>query len=204
MAARDCWTAFDATWGDGGFWREGLPPGLRLATNNLKSDAPTDHHRDFTATGFPHGAFDVVFFDPPHVADGGENGIMAAKYGTVKTTSALYALIVDGARECSRIARRVLVVKVTNHSHGGEWLDQAGWVVDGLMEGVARPMVLYCTLHTIKEAPLIDRKWVVQRAPKVNGAQYLVFRHESDRDKQDGHKHRDFARLYARQQERGA
>ena len=56
----------------------------------------------------------------------------------------------------------------------------------------ALPVRAYFELHTPRGYTLRDGKWRVQRTPRSNGAVYLVFR-------KDGHRHRDFDKLYARQ-----
>lgn len=191
LVFRDCWTALDLTWAAGGFWRDPLPPGLTVTGNNLDPDADTDLHLDFTATGLPDGAYDLAVYDPPHIADGGKDSIMARRFGTVRGTAALRELIEAGAREAWRIARVGILVKVADHCHGGELLRLSAWVTDVI------PVQPYSVLHTYRAFGLTDGKWRVQRAPRSNGATYLAFR-------RSGHRHVDFDRLYARQEIRQA
>jgi hypothetical protein len=98
LAYRDCWTVLDLTYGAGGFWRDPLPPGIALTTNNPDPASAADLHVDFTATGLADSAYDLVIYDPPHLADGGRRSIMAARFGTVKGTAGLRALTEAGAR----------------------------------------------------------------------------------------------------------
>ncbi len=187
FAFRDAHSALDVTYAHGGFWRDPLPPGLHLTTSNLDPSSAAELHLDFTATGLPDDSFDLVVYDLPHLADGGATSIMARRFGTVKGTAALRETIEDGAREAWRIAAVGILVKVADHSHGGAFLIQSDWVK------AAIPVPPYFVLHAHRGTRYLpDGKHRVQRVPKNNGAVYLAFR-------KDGHRHKDFDRLYARQ-----
>ena len=190
LAFRDARTALDLTYGAGRFWRDPMPPGLVLTTNNIDPTSDADLHLDYRETGLEAGSFDVPIFDPPHTADNGAGGLYYNRYGgTAKGNAALIEDIQAGVREAWRIARVGVVVKVTDASHGGEWVALSDAVKAGI------PMPPYFELRTVRAAPIRDPKHRVQRVPKSNGAVYLVFR-------KDGHRHLDFDRLFARQ-ERG-
>lgn len=188
LAFRDAHTALDLTYAAGRFWRDPLPPGLAVTSNNWDPEASTDLHVDFTATGLPTGSFDLVIYDPPHVADGGLNGIMARRYGTVRTTAELRAMIAAGAREAWRVSSAGVIVKVTEHHHGGRFLNQSGWVE------AAIPSPIYTKLSTTRVLGLVSSgRWKAERVPRSNGAVYLVFRH-------GGGAHVDFDALWRRQE----
>src|SRR4051812_36569865 len=114
LAFRDARSALDLTYLDGAFWRGPLPPGLTVTGNNLDPASSADLHLDFTATNLSAGAYDLVVIDPPHVADAGANGIMGARYGTVRGSAALRELIEAGCREAWRIAAVGIVVKIAD------------------------------------------------------------------------------------------
>ena len=187
LAFRDAHSALDLTFAAGRFWRDPLPPGLLITSNNLDARAATDLHVDFRATGLADGAYDLVVYDPPHVADGGANGIMARRYGSIRTTASLRELIVDGAQEAWRIARVGIVVKVTDHHHGGAFIDETDWIRRAI------PAHPYTRLSTVRARGLASaRQWHAERVPRSNGAVYLVYR-------RDDHHHVDFDALYRRQ-----
>ena len=188
-AFRDAHTAIDLTYAHGGFWERPYPPGLAVTTSNIDPASGADLHLDFTATGLPDGAYDLVVFDPPHIADGGQHGIMAGRFGTVRGIPALRELIQAGAREAWRVASIGVLVKVADHAHGGRYQPLSRWVEDAL------DAPLYFDLHTYRPAYLRDGKHRGMRVPRSNGATYLVFR-------KSGPAHLDFDRLYARQQAR--
>ena len=191
LAFRDAHTALDLTHAAGNFWREPLPPGLHVTTNDLDPASGADLHVDFTRTGLRDGAYDLVVYDPPHISDGGRASIFARRFGTVRGTPALRDTIEAGALEAWRVASVGILVKVTDHSHQGELLVQTDWVK------VALPVRPYAVLHTIRPGYLRDGKHRVERVPRNNGATYLAFR-------KDGHRHRDFERMYLRQMRRAS
>lgn len=203
LCYRDCLTVLDLTYGGGGFWGAALPPGIAL-TANVWPDTVGPVVAlggfgggslvsvDFRHTRLADDAYDLVIYDPPHVADGGADGLYAGRYGTARGTRALRALLVDGLLEALRLASAGVLVKVTDHAHGGEWLPLTYWVHDAISNEAS----LYCTLHTYR-APTVDPKWRVQRVPRSNGATYLAYR-------KLGPRHRDFDAEYARQEARRA
>jgi hypothetical protein len=186
LVFRDAHAAIDLTYAGGAFWAAPLPPGLVVTSNNRDPSSRADLHLDFTATGLPDGAYDLAVYDPPHTADGGAASIMATRYGTIRGTAALREMIEAGAREAWRVASVGTLVKVADHSHQGELLLLSDWIKAAIG---ARP---YFVLHTYRPTYLRDGKHRVERVPRNNGATYLAFR-------KDGHQHRDFDRLHARQ-----
>lgn len=185
LAFRDAHTAIDLTAAHGGFWKPPVPPGLAVTMNNLDPSSAADLHLDFTATGLPDGAYDLVVYDPPHLADLGADSIMGKRFGSAKGTDGLDQLVTAGAAEAWRIARVGILVKLADHSHGSEFLQLSRWVLDHLG---AEP---YFVAHTTR-SPLLDGKWEAQRVPRSNGAIYLVWR-------KGGGPHRDFDALYEQQ-----
>ncbi|HZO25091.1 MAG TPA: hypothetical protein VFH48_03750 [Chloroflexota bacterium] len=187
LAFRDCTTALDLTYAHRGFWRDPLPPGLTVTSNNVDPASAADLHLDFTATGLPDAAYDLVVLDPPHIANGGARGIMAMRYGTVKGLAALRELIEAGAREAWRVSRVGILVKVADYAHQGRHQQLSRWV-----EG-AVPVPPYTVLHTFKPTFLRDGKHRATRVPRNNGAVWFTFR-------ASGHRHLDFDGSYDRQQ----
>lgn len=188
LAFRDAHTAIDLTAAHGGFWKPPVPPGLSITTNNLDPTSSADLHLNFTDTGLPDEAYDLVVYDPPHLADLGADSIMGQRFGSAQGTEGLDRLVTAGALEAWRIARVGMLVKLADHSHGGEFLQLSRWAVDRL--GVSP----YFVAHTTR-APLLDGKWEAQRVPRSNGAVYLVWRKGIQQ-------HRDFDALYERQEGR--
>jgi hypothetical protein len=189
LAFRDAHTALDLTHAHRGFWRDPLPPGLTVTSNNLDPKAAADLHLDFTATGLPDGPYDLVVYDPPHVADAGADSILGQRFGSVRGTAALRELIEAGAREAWRVARVGILVKIADHSHQGEHQGLSDWVKASI------PMPLYTQLHTVRPSYLRDGKHRATRVPRNNGATYLAYR-------KDSHRHRDFDARYQRQEAR--
>lgn len=191
LAFRDAHTALDLTYGHGRFWTDPLPPGLTVTGNNLDPSSSTALHLDFTATSLPDSAFDLIVYDPPHIADAGQSGIMGSRYGTIRGTAALREMIQAGTREAWRIASVGILVKVADHAHQGEHLALSDWVK------AVVPTPPYTVLHTYRPTYLRDGKHRVTRVPRSNGATWLTFR-------KAGHRHIDFDRLYERQEAKEA
>jgi hypothetical protein len=197
LAYRDCVSVLDLTYSTGGFWNDDyLPPSIVLHTNNYEAPSGSTYGVDFTDTKLNGKSFDLVVYDPPHVADGGVDGIMANRFGTARGTAGLRTLIREGFLEACRLARLGVLVKVADHAHGGEWLSLSDWVKDmRLGDNQYAPLggpYLYCVMHTYRSTFMDDPKWTVQRVPRSNGAMYMAFRLDSN-------KHRDFDREYQRQ-----
>src|SRR5215213_9837820 len=150
LVFRDCSTVLDLTYAHAGFWRDPLPPGLRLTTNNLDPASNADLLLYFRSTGLPDGSFDLVVYDPPHIADGGKDGILARRFGTVRGIPALRELIQDGVREAWRVAATGVLVKVADHAHQGQHHQLSRWIE------AAVPVAPYTDLHTIRPTYLRD------------------------------------------------
>jgi len=183
LAFRDAYDVLDLTYARGGFWRDPLPPGIVLTTNNVDPDAPTDLHVDFTATGLPDASFDLVVLDPPHLASLGPRSLMRRRFGTVRGAGGLERLIRAGIREAWRLARIGVLVKLADHSQSYKFLMLTSWAEDEL--GVR----LYWRAQTYRPPFGGTRQSL---APRSNGADWLIWR-------RDGHALIDFDRRYERQ-----
>jgi len=123
----------DATYGPhGGFWKVWTP--AVLVTNDLY--APADTAADFRALPFRDQSFDAVVFDPPYKLSGTPSlGQFDTRYGIdrVLTLAEKIALILDGAAECWRVARRYLLVKCQDQVVCG----RVRWQTDEITERLA-------------------------------------------------------------------
>lgn len=177
----DARTALDTTYGAGNFWDGSAHvtvKGLDLAPGRSPGDA-----EDFRDLTYSDNSFDVVAFDPPHLADGGEDSIMAQRYGTYDNDE-LEETVRQGVREAWRVARLGIIVKVTDHVHGQEFVSMTDWVRWGLAfmtEGNGTPMPPYEMVYQIRESPMTDPKWGEQASAYNNGSTYLVFRKGSQK-----------------------
>jgi hypothetical protein len=193
LAYRDCETVFDITYGDGKFWQVPYPPGIKLETNNPDMSVKTTHHLTFAdideeGVGIPDKTYDLVVYDPPHLADGGKDGIMANRYGTERGTEGLHMMIEDGMGTACRLAKIGVLAKIADHAHGGQWLTLSRWVTNIAMES---GFGTYFVMHTYRSTFMDDPKWTIQRVPRSNGAVYLAFRRGPA-------KHINFDELYER------
>jgi hypothetical protein len=123
---------FDATYGEGTFWREWKPD--MLVTNDLYK--PADHHCDFRQMPFEDDAFDVVVFDPDYKLTGTPaSGNKDFIYGTdrAKRWQERMGDIVCGAVECARVARSCLLVKCMDQVVSGRMV----WQTDEITRAVS-------------------------------------------------------------------
>jgi hypothetical protein len=157
----DARTALDLTPGRGNFW------------DGTAHVEVTASGADFRCLPHADGAFDVAIFDPPHLADGGANGVMARRFGTYRDAD-LEPTIRRGCREAMRVGRLGCIVKVTDQTHAQRFQDQSGWVRDEL--GVP-----YDVVHQVRPRNLGDAKWRHVFSARSNGAVYLAFRHGDQR-----------------------
>ena len=169
VAFPDARTILDPTWGNGSFWRGGgnaLERYVVTGTDILAGLAP---HGEADARALPHtdDSFDVTVFDPPHAADS-TSGILAQRYGSFSSAD-IEALIRQGSRECYRVSRLGVIIKVTDSTHANRFIRQSGWVIDELGEP-------YDVVHRTRPRPLEDPKWGLQRHARSNGSTYLIYR----------------------------
>jgi hypothetical protein len=165
----DAETALDSTGGDGGFWDGSEPVEVTaLYVDPLRRDGATG---DFRQLEYDDESFDVVLFDPPHLADGGDS-IMVGKFGTYSSDD-LPGVICDGTREAWRVARLGIVVKVTDHSHSGRYVLESDWVRETVGQAP------YDEVYQVRSGAMIDPKWEEQLSAYNNGSTYLVFRKDS-------------------------
>lgn len=169
----DAVTALDVTYGSGNFWDGSAHVSVR-AHDGDPTRAP-DGVMDFCDLQYAEEAFDVVLFDPPHLADAGELSVMRSRFGTYEQEE-LRDVMCQGAREAWRAARLGIVVKVTDHVHGAPTPSdallrrQTGWVIDTIGQ---EP---YDVVHQVRASPFVDPKWHEQLSAYNNGSTYLVFR----------------------------
>ena len=154
----DARTAIDLTPGRGCFWSETVP--IRVSVEMSEGD--------FTMLPYADASYDVAVFDPPHLADAGEDSIMGRRYGTYRDDE-LEGVVRQGTREAWRVVRLGAVVKVTDAIHCSRYTRMSGWVYDELGEP-------YDVVHQVRSRSLVDPKWGPQLSAYNNGATYLIFR----------------------------
>jgi len=168
VAFPDAETALDTTYGNGAFW-DGSAHVAVTAHDGNPERAP-DGVADFTELPYDDEAFDVVLFDPPHVADAGDDSIMGRRFGTMRNGE-LHAAVRAGACEAFRVGRLGVVIKVADHVHAERFVRMTGWICAELGEP-------YDVVHQVRTGAMIDPKWEEQRHAYNNGATYLIFRRE--------------------------
>lgn len=173
----DATTAFDATGGDGGFW-DGSEP-VEVTALYVDPSRVDGAAGDFRKLDEDDASYDVVLFDPPHLADSSAGAIMAARYGTVPDDE-IADVVRDGCCEAWRVARLGVIVKVTDHVHGQQYVRESDWVVQAIGQSP------YDEVYQVREHATIDPKWQEQLSAYNNGATYLIFRKDGPLHKRRG------------------
>lgn len=163
----DAETALDATGGAGGFW-DGSEP-VQVTALYVDPGRKDGSAGDFRQLEYDADTFDVVLFDPPHLADSSSGAIMAERFGTVPDRE-LEAVICDGCREAWRVSRLGIIVKVTDHVHGQRYVLESDWVRSAL------EVAPYDEVYQVRSGAMIDPKWEEQLSAYNNGSTYLIFR----------------------------
>ena len=164
----DAETALDMTGGDEGFW-DGSEL-IEVSRINVDPSRVADAQSDFRS--LPHIAdadYDVTLFDPPHVADAGDDAVMGERFGTYVGDD-LEDAIRRGCAEAWRIGRLGAIVKVTDHVHGQRYVLESDWVRDAIGEAP------YDEVYQVRSSAVIDPKWEEQLSAYNNGSTYLIFR----------------------------
>lgn len=171
----DAHTALDLTYGSGGFW-DGTAR-LKVTAHDLNDERAPDGIADFTQPlPYPPRSFDVVCFDPPHLADAGVESIMGQRYGTY-VGDKLQEAITRGTREAWRLARLGVLVKVTDHTHDEQLVLETDWVREAL--GWQQP---YEVVHQVRQnVELSSPRWGDQLSARTNGSTCLIFRRGDNR-----------------------
>ena len=107
----------DVTWNLGRMFVGIQKPHYRF---DLKPQAGANGAADFRVLPFKDQTFKSIMFDPPFLAGGGGQGIMAKKFTWIRTPEEVWALYRDGIAEIERVLRRygILVVKCQDLHNG--------------------------------------------------------------------------------------
>lgn len=99
------WRTFDATYGEGTFWKKWQPD--HLHKNDLYSNVWGINHDDFTDLQWSDSAFDVVAFDPPYKLNGTPTPGVDTRYGVGESTrwQDRIVLMKRGQKECTRVLK---------------------------------------------------------------------------------------------------
>jgi hypothetical protein len=182
----DAASVYDATYGYGGFLNGNLLNHLEVTATDLNPEREAPNGvADVRHLPFADGEFDVVLFDPPHNADAGKESIMGTRFGSY-TEKELEQVVRQGTRECWRVARLGIVVKITDAVHGQRYVCMSDWVRESLGNS---PMVPYDRVDYVRRSNIEDPRWTQKGEPcsmRNNGSTFLVFRKNSQRHKRHG------------------
>lgn len=124
------WSTLDPTWGEGVFWRKWRPDHLhgtdlverkgRAAQEATGSFGP--RQADVRRLPFGNESWDAVVFDGPYKFNGKPDAETDERYGVHLPTrwQDRMDLLIDGTRECARVARIMLLVKCQDQVVSGK------------------------------------------------------------------------------------
>lgn len=169
---RDDDTVLDVTYGEGAFWKEWRP--RQLTAHDIDGDKAPDGPADFRHLPYDDYSFDVVVYDPPYKLNGTPGHASDDRYGVggpkyVSTTSRV-SLVLEGAIEAARVARRHVLVKCMDQVVSG----RVRWMTDEVtaqMAAVGMAKLDRLEVHGYREQPP-DRRQVHARR---NSSSLLVF-----------------------------
>lgn len=127
----------DPTYGEGGMWTRYRPEQL-TAHDHDAAKSPTGESIDFRDLPYPDESFATVLYDPPYRFVGTPTNVGGHddQYGTnqARTKAEIWALIVDGAIECGRVASEYLIAKLQRQVVTDEIFDQPNTLTNILGE----------------------------------------------------------------------
>jgi len=162
--------ALDVTYGLGNFWSEGAP--IPVTGHDRRAERAPDGVMDFTDLAYDDATWDVVCFDPSHLADGGEESEMADRFGTEQDQEAIDNAIIEGTREAWRVCSQGIIVKVCNHVHGETFQYEQALVEEALDWKIP----YYDLVYQVRDHAFIDPIWGPQKSAYNNGAVYVILK----------------------------
>ena len=145
----------DVNYGAGRFWR-----GTPGPTVSLDISALADLRADNRALPFREEVFDVVIYDPPHLAErhlGAEYGGMQALYGRGAGSETVAGDFPSFLAEASRVLQTngVLLAKIADSVHRG----RNQWEHLTFMNNIEDVLRVCDLIIKTRKGPMIDPKW---------------------------------------------
>lgn len=153
---QDAVTAYDSTYGFGGFW-ENRPEGLTVYGGDLEPAlSPSGRAVDFTDLPFEADTFDLGVFDPPYQTDMGKDrpSVMGTRFSHYPTVVELEDAVRRGTREIWRVSRLGVIIKVQDYNHGNRKVWMSEWVRDTLA-----PTEPFDCVRLVQGSKIHDPKW---------------------------------------------
>src|SRR3990167_3872308 len=144
----------DCTYSKGTMWK-GLTG--KVFRTDLYPQKALDTQADCAALPLLDNTFDVIVFDPPHIADGGKNGLMHKRYGS-NTGNNLHLLMDSFLGSAFRVLKPkgVILAKIANGVHAQRfmnWTSEFLWLADEYGFTQVDEMI------RVRKNVVIDPKW---------------------------------------------
>lgn len=147
----------DCTFSKGTMWRGLNPTTFDVIRSDLSPQTLLDVQADYTKLPFLINTFDCIIYDPPHIADGGKNGLMHKRYGS-NIGNGLEDMMYDFLAEASWVLKPkgVILAKIANGVHGQKfinWSNKFLYIADDLGFDQVDEMI------RARKNIVIDPKW---------------------------------------------
>ena len=171
--------ALDVTYGSGNFWKG--EQHIDVIAHDLNPSRAPHGEMDFRDLRYGDQSFDVVLFDPPHMADAGEESVLGERFGSYSNDE-LKNVVQEGAREAWRVSYLGVVIKVSDTVHNQVFVSMTEWVRDALDEVEALGISPYEIVYQVRTNPFVDPKWLKPQLSAINnGSIYMIFKHGSQK-----------------------
>jgi hypothetical protein len=116
------WVTLDPTWGDGTFWKTWRPDALHASDVDQRKSPHGWGSVDVRRLPHDSVSFDAVVFDGPYKFNGTPDAETDERYGVHLPTrwQDRMDLLIDGTRECARVAGIMLLVKCQDQVVSGK------------------------------------------------------------------------------------
>lgn len=160
-----CVTILDATYGNGMFWRGSS---RQVVGMDIDPSRAKDIPGNFTQIPQADQSYDVVVFDPPF-QPATTDGLIGKRFSKpVHGVAALRTLVEAGLKECWRVSRQGVIVKVQDYIHDHKPVWMSSWV-----HGVLGEPYDFCTLRV--KSKLKATNWTRQLSVWRNHSTFWVY-----------------------------
>ena len=147
----------DCTFSKGTMWKGLNPTTFDVIRSDLYPQTLLDVQADYTALPFRQHTIDAIVWDPPHIADGGKNGLMHKRYGSntgnsLEDTMSAFLAQADWVLK----PKGVILAKIANGVHGQHfinWTNKFLYNADGFGFDQVDEMI------RVRKSVVIDPKW---------------------------------------------
>ena len=166
----ECPRILDCTYSKGTMWR-GVPEHRTdiLVRSDLAPHPQLDLRCDYLHLPFV-SAFDVIVWDPPHIADAGKESVIGKRFGSVKLDWLYFREFAQQAYHALK-PRGLLLAKITDGIHGQKYRDHMIQMWGALKGGFDRR---YIAVLLSPQNKITDPKWKHVENPRIEHVYWVA------------------------------